>query len=339
MKKLIGYILIFTVLILIIPILGIESGQTATEQQPNSPPNTNTNAQVDTPSEALTGTIYSVLDHKTGEILTLTPLQYVCGVVAAEMPIEFSPEALSAQAVAAHTYALRQIGEEQIAKTPDLKGAYLTTDYKRNQAYISDADLKAKWGDNYLINIKKLTSAVEPVINKIIVVDGKPIIAAFHSLSGGTTESAKNVWGQEVPYLVPVLSEGDKLSPTYQTKTVLTSQEVSNALKSAHPDISFDMDKTKWFEILERTESGNITALKAGSIELTGRELRELLQLKSAYFTISFADGAFTFDTVGYGHGVGMSQYGADFLARQGKTYTEILKHYYSGVEIVDMPV
>lgn len=321
MKKIIPFLLTFIMIMLVIPMISIIGKKT-----PPSP-----SAQQLHGQEVI---YYKVLNHKTDEVMSLTPQQYIRGVVAAEMPISFHMEALKAQAVAAHTYALRQIDSELTNPTPELMGAILTTDFTKNQAFISDDELKERWGKSYDVNSQKLDEAVSSVINEIITYDDKPIIAAFHSISSGVTESAKTIWGKDVSYLVPVESQGDELSPNYEAKTMLTPKEVENALLQKYPDIKLDQDKAKWFQIISRSDSNTITEMTAGSIQCTGKDIRELLKLKSANFTVNFVNGSFEFTTNGYGHGVGMSQYGADYLARQGKTYNEILTHYYKGVSI-----
>lgn len=324
MKKLLPFAALCAAVILIVPILAIggKSGDTPVKQAVEFVQNA-----IDTePKPPLT---YKILNHKTDEVMELTPLEYITGVVAAEMPISFNKEALSAQAIAAHTYALRQIDAEMKDPDPTLKGAYLTTDFERHQAYMSDDELKTLWGDMYAVNKKKLDEAVAPVIDLILAVDNKPIIAAFHSLNAGQTESAENVWGQAVPYLTAVKSEGDTLSPKLTQTVVLTADEVSNAIKQVYPDVQLEADCGQWFAILERTPSGTVSQLKVGDMTLSGKEVREQLGLKSACFELAYEDENFTFTTKGYGHAVGMSQYGADFLGRQGQTYKEILAHYY----------
>lgn len=319
MKKIFPLFATFILVLLIVPLFAL-IGSTKIPTVPNAQ------------KEDIT--IYKIYNHKTDEVMELTPAEYIKGVVAAEMPISYHIEALKAQAVAAHTYALRQIDAELKNPTPELKGAFLSTDYEKGQAYISPEELKEKWGKNFDVNYKKLSTAVDSVINEILVYEDKPILAAFHSISGGITESAQTVWGKEVSYLTPVLSEGDELSPNFENKVVLTAKEVEHALTAKYKDIQLDNDKSKWFEIVKRSDSKTITEIKVGSLTLTGKDVRELFHLKSANFEVTYENDNFTFITNGYGHGVGMSQYGADYLARQGKTYQEILLHYYTGVSI-----
>jgi len=323
MKKIGSFIIILVVLVLSIPLFTL-IGSTK-EKPPEKVAIINADS------------IYKVLNHKTGEVMALSPTDYIRGVVAAEMPISYHIEALKAQAVAAHTYALREIDEQAKSPSPELKGAHLSTDPSICQAFISEDELKEKWGSNFDTNFKKLSDAVDNVINESIVYEDKPIIAAFHSISGGNTESAKNVWGRDVSYLSPVTSEGDELSPNYENVCSLSVDEVKTAFTKEYPAIKFEDDPTKWFLIKAKSESKTVTEIKVGSITLSGKVVREVLKLKSANFEVKYENKTFTFTTNGYGHGVGMSQYGADYLARQGKNHKEILLHYYVGVEIKDI--
>lgn len=327
MKKILPFMITFILIMLLIPMM------TFIGKKPDAHiPKIVRNQKEEKKLEEVT--YYKVLNHKTNEIMELTPAQYIRGVVAAEMPLNFHIEALKAQAVASHTYTLRQIDAELSNPTKELNGAFLTTDYKKNQAFITDEELKERWGKNYDANSQKLNEAVNSVIDEVITYEGKPIIAAFHSISGGVTESAKTVWEKDVSYLVPVESIGDELSPNYETKTILTPKEVEFAFAQKYPDIKFDADKSKWFNIKNRSDSKTITEISVGSVNCTGKEVREILKLKSANFSVNFVNNSFEIVTNGYGHGVGMSQYGADYLARQGKTYDQILKYYYKDVSI-----
>lgn len=342
-----GAVLFLALLILIIPAFALV-GQDRTSSSAADPPIAGfPAASQQDPEETGIPTLtqedydnnnfYLVYNHETGQVMALTPADYIKGVVAGEMPASYHPEALKAQAVAAHTYALRQIGEQLDAPDPELQGAYLSTDPARFQAWLSTEDMRDLWGDNFDTYYRKISDAVDAVIRKVILYDEEPIAAAFHAISSGRTESAAAVWGQELPYLTPVDSEGDELSPDYQTETVLTREEVAHALVSAFPQLQLPEDPAQWFVIRERSDSGTVSSLQAGSLLLSGREVREALGLRSANFTVTYAEDAFHFLTIGYGHDVGMSQYGADYLARQGNSWEEILLHYYTGVHIEDL--
>lgn len=240
--------------------------------------------------------------------------EYVVGVVAAEMPAAFPLEALKAQAVAARTY---QIQQQKAADSTEIL-------YDVGQAYCTIEEQKAKWGESYTVHSEKVRQAVRETAGEIMVYDGEPILAAFHAQSGGKTEDAENVWSSALPYLKSVDSAEDKNAPNHKTTVQLPVKEVLSALCGE----TSDMD----IVILSRTEAGTVAEVQAGKTILTGREVRERLGLRSANFTVSREGNTFLFTTYGYGHGAGMSQYGASFLAEQGKSYREILKHYYTGI-------
>ena len=280
---------------------------------------------------------FRVYHHKTKEVETISVSDYIKGVVAAEMPASYHTEALKAQAVAAHTYALKMKEQQKAAPNELLKGADISTDPSTSQSYMSIDELKEFYGDQFEANYKKISDAVDAVLDRVIICDGEPIAAAFHAISGGTTEDAANVWGRSLSYLKPVLSDGDLLSPDYEAKTTLKADEVKTKLSGAFDGLSFSEDPAEWITVKSMTDSKSVREALVCGKTVSGAELRQALGLQSAYFTVSYADGSFTFDTKGKGHGVGMSQYGADYLARQGKTYDEILKYYYSGVEIAQL--
>ena len=165
---------------------------------------------------------------------------------------------------------------------------------------------------------------------------GEPIVAAFHSTSGGRTESAEVIWGSEVEYLVPVDSAEDEASPVYLDEKTFTEEEFRVRLEVAYPDADFSDAPEKWLVIGDRSASGTVLELSAGGEILTGTEFRQLFSLRSANFTVEYADGQFTITTKGNGHGVGMSQYGANAMANEGADYKEILLHYYTGAEVVN---
>lgn len=285
----------------------------------------------------VSATSFRIKNLTTGEVETVSVRDYVIGAVACEMPASFSVEALKAQAVAAHTYALRRKLDAAKQADPMLEGADFEADPSNYKGYMTE-DLARIWfGDNFDVYWNRITSACEEVLSKVLVYEKEPIIAAYHSMSAGLTESAETVWQKSVPYLVPVESTGDTLARNYEVETDILMDEVKGLLVAKYPDIKLPTDKTKWFAIKSRSESGTITELAAGDVTMTGQEAREMFSLRSANFTVEYANGKFTFTTLGYGHGVGLSQYGADYMARQGSTYDEILAHYYTGATLADV--
>lgn len=258
----------------------------------------------------------TILRTESKEKITLSMTDYLTGVVSAEMSPLFSEEALKAQAIAAHTYALYQTK----------KGVKITDDYKKHQGYISPDEAKEKWGDKYEIYSKKITSCVEEVKDKVITYDGEIILPAYFALCSGKTESSEDIWGGKLPYLVSVTSEGDRLSPDLISEKQVSREEFESFA-------GFPVGDTPVFS-LDCTEAGAVKKLTVNGKEFQGNNVQKAFSLKSNNFSVTFSENTFLFTVTGNGHGVGMSQYGADFMARQGAKAEEILKHYYTGVEI-----
>ncbi|SCJ69311.1 H-34 [Anaerotruncus sp. 2789STDY5834896] len=279
-----------------------------------------------------------VLDGSTGQVQELALRDYLYGAVAAEMPPNFSQEALKAQAIACSTYAVRLKQQAATSPNADLKGADISVDSKVHQGYVSTDEMKKMWGDNFDTYFALIKDAVDPVADQVLTYEGAPIISAYHSISPGKTEAAADIWGQEVPYLVSVDSPGDALAPDYETKEVFTAAVVKENLLTAFSDIAFTEDPAGWFTDPAATAAGSVKTIKVCGKELTGDDIRTALNLRCAAFTVAFADGNFTFTVKGYGHGVGMSQYGADYMGRQGSSYQDILAHYFpnTSVEPID---
>ena len=255
--------------------------------------------------------------------------EYIIGVVAAEMPVEFHEEALSAGACAAATLARIRMSEE---KDASLKGAVISTDPKKHQAYMTKEEMAEKWNGDFDSYYEKLCRAVDKAIDYTITYNGKPIVPVYHAISPGKTEAAENVWGGSVPYLVSVDSVGDTLCEKYLSLTALTFDEFSLAMQNE--GCSFPEDITLWIGEGSYTESGTLKEIEIGGKSFTGEELREIFSLRSAAITLDLTKNGIEITVKGYGHGVGMSQYGADYLARQGYGWQEILCHYYTGVEV-----
>lgn len=276
---------------------------------------------------------FKVLDITTGKVEEISVYDYIVGAVCAEMPATFEPEALKAQAVAAHTYAQRQ--KEKALTSPDkeLNGAYFSNDSSKYQAYFTENQAKQYYGDNYDQYIKKIRDAVSDVEDEILVYKDEPIIAAFHSMSSGKTESAENVWGSKVDYLIPVESDYDTEAPKYMEEYEYTADEVKERLENAFDEIKLGDKPDKWFSDVSKSKSNTVLEIKAGNLTVTGQEIRAALSLRSASFDIEYDDG-FKITTRGYGHCVGMSQYGANAMAKDGKTYEEILEHYYPNTNL-----
>lgn len=274
-----------------------------------------------------------VLLKEENKVTELEINEYLLGVLAAEMPATYHEEALKAQAVTAYTYLLYRRGVQSEKPDASLKGADLSDDSSTHQGYLTPEEREEKWGSKTKSYEKKLTEAIKSVSGEVITFEGKPIMAAFHAINSGVTSSAKTVWGGEVAYLQSVVSTGDRLSPDC-TKTVAIKAEELSQMLSTLEGCELSGEAQDWIGEIRTTSSGYVSGISVGSKEYTGIRFREATGLRSAVFTYEYKNGSFHFTTEGYGHGVGLSQYGADYMARQGSTWKEIIKHYYTGVEI-----
>lgn len=273
------------------------------------------------------------------EVAEITVFDYLCGVVAAELPIGTPEEALKAQAVAAFTYMTYRM-EAELSKPgiiTEHKGAYICDDSTHCLAFISKENAKTKWGQKLFDeNWGKIEKAVGAVLGKVITYGGEPINAVFSAMSAGTTESAKDVWGEDVPYLTAVNSEWDGKATDFASEVKVSEANFKSVMLTLDSTIKFEGEPAKWLGEVQKTASGGIKSIKIGGKDFSGTAIRKAFTLKSTHFTLAFADGNFTFSVKGNGHGVGLSQTGAIYMANAGKSYEEILKYYYKDVNLED---
>ena len=267
---------------------------------------------------------------KEGNTLELTMSDYLWGVVAAEMPASFEEEALKAQACAARTYTvIRQNSSSQ--KHP---GADICGDSTCCQAYIARSSAEARWGLNSGEYGAKFDRAVAATDGLGVLYAGQPIQALFFSSAAGKTVDAAEVWGNSVAYLKSVDSpEGDEV-PNYRTQVILNAEEVKSLTLASYPGADLSGDPSTWFGQASRNDGGGVISIPLGGVTLTGGQVRSLFSLRSACFTTAWDGTQFTFDVTGYGHGVGMSQYGANAMAKSGSGFEDILTWYYTGAEV-----
>lgn len=269
----------------------------------------------------------------TGRTETLPLEQYIVGVVAAEMPPSFEDEALKAQAIAARTFIARRLLADDTSGAP--AGADVT-DTVKHQAYISKAKLTREWSHSgKSTELAKIRQAVRDTKDTIMVYEGKPITASFFSTSNGYTENSEDVWAKAVPYLRSVSSPWDKqLAPRYTDTVTLSRQSVFDRLGLSRTAIAASTGGGGMPEIriLSKTEGHRIKKIEVGGSVFTGPEIRNKLGLRSAEFTWRAEGDRIAITTYGYGHGVGMSQWGANGMAKEGHTATQILLHYYTGI-------
>lgn len=264
-----------------------------------------------------------------GETVEMNMCDYIVGVTAAEMPVSFGAEALKAQTVAARTYAMycadmHKHGEAQVCTDPGCC-----------QAWSGEELLRAGWGERYEENIRALREAEEATAGQYLAYEGRAIFAAFHSSSAGATEDCERVWSS-VEYLSSVPSpETASDVPEYVTEVRCAAIDFRDTVLSRYPSADFSVDESGWIGDIERDGSGRVAGVVLGGVYIRGTELRSLFSLRSTAFTLEYEDGQFVFTVTGFGHGVGMSQYGAMVMARDGADYTEILAHYYPGTELL----
>lgn len=269
----------------------------------------------------------SVYKTEAKTIETLPLEDYVVGVVAAEMPADFQLEALKAQALTARTYIIKMLLSQADMNLPE--GADIT-DAVIHQVYRNDEELKKIWGKDYDWKINRITQAVKETEGKILTFDGKPIEALFFSTSNGHTQNSEDYYPSSFPYLRSVESPWDKDSPKYYYQQEFSVGEVESKLKVK---LTGDGEVGK---VVKRTSGNYVDEIDINGKKMTGREIRVSLNLKSSDFTILKKNDQVIVQTRGYGHGVGMSQYGANGMAQEGEDYKQIVKHYYNGVEITD---
>ena len=274
-----------------------------------------------------------LLHTKTGEVEEVPIDTYLVNVVSAEMPADFEIEALKAQAVVARTYTIYKIQNKKH------DNADICDDSACCQAWVSKEERFARWEESVReSNWQKIEQAVNDTKGKIITYEAKLINAFFHSNSGGKTEIPVNVWGGTgYPYLQVVETSGEDNYTQYNSEVVLSNEELLEKLKVNYSDISIDFNNNDDLKILEYTDSGRVKTVKFGNHNISGTETRSLLGLRSTNFEIIKENGNIKFSVKGYGHGVGMSQTGANTLAKEGKSYEDIINHFYIGVVIQDV--
>lgn len=316
MKKTLLAGLLAPALMLMLPLAAINKPETAVAVGAEAEP---------PPTAAAVEDTFKIFDKESNTVIEMTAEEYIFGVTAAEMPALYNEEALKAQAVAAYTFALYR-REENADKDYDI-----TTDHTADQSFITEEKARERWGDKADEYVEKLKKVINEVKGLAITYDGKPILAVYHAISSGRTENCRDIWGNDPPYLKAVDSSFDRLCPNYISKLTVSKEEFCEKLSGK---VEFSGNPNEYISIKEQTESGTVRTVAVCGKEISGAEIRSVFSLRSSNFEVSYNDGAFTFTVYGYGHGVGLSQFGADYMAKQGSDFKEILTHYYSGCKV-----
>ncbi len=281
---------------------------------------------------------FTFYDVATDQVLTVPADEFLTAAVACEMDLSSPKEALKAQAVAAYTYYTRLKGSGQA------NGGDFACDSENWLVYVPQSAMQARWGEDYDKNLALLQGVVEEVRGQLLTWQGEPALTTYFAISSGSTEAAANIWdpgaSEACPYLRPVASPGDRLSDGYSSTVTLTEEAFREAAAGSfaqgEPDLSGPAEE--WLTDIEYTPAGTVKRARLGGVEVTGVEMRTVFSLRSACFSLTAQGGSLTFHVRGWGHGVGMSQAGAVFLAKQGADYKEILAHYYPGTQLTSSP-
>ncbi len=274
----------------------------------------NTNTSTDTVS------VFIMSENKTIDIETLN---YLVGAVAAEMPASFEPEALKAQAVASYSYML------WIKENSDNSEYDISNDPSTHQGYLTEDEMKEKWGNKYDSYKAKIEEAVTSVYGQYMTYNEEAILALFHAISPGKTQNSEEVWQSALPYIKSKSAPGDSLSPNFDTTVTVSCKKIRDIFS-----IDSVVEDSELIDVSVLSNSNYVKEIPLGKTTVSAGDIAAKLNLKSPYFTAEYKEENYIFKTKGYGHGLGMSQYSADYMARQGSTYVEILNHFYTDIKI-----
>lgn len=342
MKGKTAWCLILFLLLLLIPLIALgakvpDKGSTPpapSRAESSQPPAPESQSKAETPPSTQTAAVFKILDEPTGKVLTVDDKEFLYGAVATEMSPESPVEALKAQAVSAYTYYGRLRAQQKEKPDAALKGADFSADISGWKLYTTKEEMQKRWGNNFDTYYKTLGQVADAVYGQTLKSDGQLICATYYAISSGNTEAARDIWGGDYSYLVPVASPGDVYASGYNTTVTLAPQQVQQASQKQW-GISLNGDPSKWFGKAEKTSSGSVITQILGGKTVKGGEVRTAFGLRSANYTITYAKEKFTFTVKGYGHGVGMSQAGAEYMAEHGSNYQQILAWYYPGATLV----
>jgi len=275
----------------------------------------------------------SVYVVETDEIVMMPLEEYLIHVTAAEVPARYAVEAIKAQAVAARTFAVQKTENGGCSR-----GADVCTDSGHCQAFDTESEMREKWGGDYDTYYGIIEAAVAATAGEVMLYDGQPIEVFYHASSGGHTENVENVFQASRPYLISVVSEGEENASNFYGEKTVSVDEFIDAVKRFSGSVRINKrDIGAAIGKITRYDSGRVQSIEIGGTAFTGREVRGMFDLNSANFTVEVSGQTVVFHTVGFGHGVGMSQAGANAMAKAGATYEEILRYYYQGVVVADM--
>lgn len=271
-------------------------------------------------SDSDTVSVFLVSAKETADVKIF---DYIVGAVASEMPASYETEALKAQAVACYSYML------WVRKNSDNAEYDITNDPSTHQGYLTEKEMREKWGDKYESYKGKIEEAVSAVYGEYMTYEGEAILALFHGISPGKTQNSDEVWESPLPYVKSKTAPGDTLSPDFDSEVTVPANSIREIF-----DVDESIKDSELIDIFSLSDSSFVKNIPVGNGSASAGELAAKLSLRSPYFTAEYKEGNYTFFVKGYGHGLGMSQYSADYMARQGSKYDEILRHFYEGIKI-----
>lgn len=335
MKK--AFLLLCAVLFIlgsILPLAGYQLAQAVLSHKADFSPAPSTSTPPDSSGAAPASfagdaETFLIEDLSTGEVMQMPKREYLIGAAAAEMPLTWPDEAIKAQIIAAHSYALYCRDHASAAN-----GSWLSADPARRQGCLTDAVLHSYWGTAYDANYARLSALVDAVADEVLCWEGSAAGTSYFAISNGRTEASQNVWDSALPYLIPVDSSTDLTADNYEVSLSLSVPQVQQLLADGLGIAADTAAPESWFGTPTLTDSGYISSLTVCGQNISGPAFRRALGLRSACFTVQYQEGSFLFVTRGYGHGVGMSQWGAKALAEQGWSYADILAHYFPGTQL-----
>ncbi|MGL5972358.1 MAG: stage II sporulation protein D [Oscillospiraceae bacterium] len=293
----------------------------------------NDKIKVGSPEDEVDAT-FKMLDVSKDEVVIINEKEYLKGAVLSEIPENLHIEAIKAQVIATYTYASKMRENQSKISDTSLKGADFKVDIENGIGYLDENGAKNKFKNEYKDIESSLKKAINESYGKVVLYNNDLIIASYHTMNTGKTESSEVIWGTPINYLVSVDSPWDINTPMYKVDKTIKAEELKEMITQKQPDIILEEDKSQWIKVLENSESKTATNVKIGNKTMHGKEVRSLLSLRSVAFEVNFLNDNYIFTTYGFGHGVGLSQYGAHYMAQEGKNYLEILEHYYKETEV-----
>lgn len=328
MKRYLGVSIVLLCLLFLLPLATVVTHVVRREAAEEPAAKEETKIELLPPGE--TDGSYTIRVLKGDKVETMTMGEYLQGVVRAEMPASFEQQALCAQAVAARTYTLYKMASG--GNHGDQ--ADICTDHTCCQAYLDKEAATKNWGDNAENYEAKVENAVSLTDGQTILYDGVPVLAVFHSSSAGQTKKSGEVWTSDLPYLQSVSSPEGEGVPNYYSRVEFTFAEFKKLFMTAYPEADLSGRVSGWFGERKVSEDGNVDSVTVGGVSVRGTQMRTIFSLRSTTFETEIQDGKIVFFVTGYGHGVGMSQYGAQQMAKDGSGWKDIITHYYTGVTV-----